>query len=178
MFFFHGRKENPNQHNALKKRKHNICSMFAFPLSIDDFFWLRVCAVCIKSYQVYISCVSRSAFETRRHRTIQSVNANLPWTVCSIQYHLRCQLKCCYFEWRKKRKRKRSNFDLPRFNLAAKWLANSTIWSFVKPFRLFLLPIVGCFWKCEKTYDFITVNYGRWILVKSQFAFRRLLFIQ
>lgn len=78
--------------------------MFAFPLSIDDFFWLRVRAVCTKSYQVYISCVSRSAFETRRHRTIPSANANLPWTVCSIQYHLRCQLKCCYFEWSGKRR--------------------------------------------------------------------------
>lgn len=64
-------------------------------------------------YQVYISCVSRSAFESRRHQTQQHstfmyrpkrerererrrklITSSIG---CESVYHLRCQLKCCLF---------------------------------------------------------------------------------
>lgn len=56
---------------------------------------------------------------------------------------------------------------------AAKWFGEFDTWLFTN--RPFHFPSHFAHKHTSfRTYDFITVNYRRWILVKSQFAFRRL----
>lgn len=78
------------------------------------------------NYQVYISCVSRSAFEPRRHaRKKHTIEMQIYHTAYSISEHIiwRCQLKCCYLMQTKRKNQFGADcFTFLRYNLAAKWL--------------------------------------------------------
>lgn len=80
------------------------------------------------NYQVYISCVSRSAFESRRHarnkHTIEMQIYHTVYTIPISEYIIwRCQLKCCYLMQTKRKNQFGADcFTFLRYNLAAKWL--------------------------------------------------------
>lgn len=101
--------------------------------SLFDSFWLRVCADFFSvwwdtrlNYQVYISCVSRSAFESRRHaRNKHTIEMQIYHTAYSISEYIiwRFQLKCCYLMQTKRKNQFGADcFPFLRYNLAAKWL--------------------------------------------------------
>lgn len=124
--------------NMRNESEHNICDLCAA-------FWLRVCAkmprIHFENYQVYISCVSRSALKQGaiNERTDQPTNIQ---SKCKFrQSHGECiicirQLKCCYFD-RKKRDSKLVCFTFLRLNFGGKvirWIRYLIIYESSIPF--------------------------------------------